>query len=199
MVTLLLPEGTAQEEAERILDQTLEACGQLGITLVGGHTEVTYGLPRPLAVGAMLGEVDKDRVVLTSGAKPGDGIVLTKGIAIEGTALLAREATEALRNAGIGQDTIEGAKNLLFSPGISVASDAAIARDAVEVHSMHDPTEGGLATGLLELAAAAHVGLTVDEGPDTQAARVRGVLQRARPGTPWADRLRSAGGDSSAA
>ena len=61
------------------------------------HTEVTYDLPRPIVAGAMLGEVEKDRVVLTSGARPGDTIVLTKGIAVEGTAILAREAAESLR------------------------------------------------------------------------------------------------------
>jgi hydrogenase maturation factor len=163
MVTLLLPEGTSEEAVEGIFDQLLEACSSRGITLVGGHTEVTKGLPRPIAVGAMLGEVSKDRVVLTSGARPGDSIVLTKGIAIEGTALLAREASDALLAAGVTQDTIEAARALLFDPGISVAPEATIACDTVDVHAMHDPTEGGLATGLMEMAKAAGVGLLVYE------------------------------------
>ena len=161
MATLLLPEGTTAQQVEDVFNQVLEACSQLDVALVGGHTEVSYGLTRPIAVGAMLGEVDKDRVVLSSGARPGDAIVLTKGVAIEGTSLLAREASEALVAAGIGLAAIERARDLLFSPGISVAREAAIACDTVEVHAMHDPTEGGLATGLMELARAADVGLEV--------------------------------------
>lgn len=162
MATLLLPEGTAPAQVEAIFDQVLEACEPLGITLVGGHTEVSYELPRPIAVGAMLGEVDKERAVLSSGARAGDSIVLTKGIAIEGASLLAREASDALLAAGVGHDAVESARELLFSPGISVAREAAIACDTVQVHAMHDPTEGGLATGLLEMAMAADVGVLVD-------------------------------------
>ena len=162
MVTLLLPEKTAPETIRDIFDQLMEASAALDISLVGGHTEATYDLPRPIAIGAMLGEVAKERVVLTSGAKPGDAIVMTKGIAVEGTSILAREAEKKLRKAGVSQNVIEGAKELLFAPGISVVRDAAIACDTVTVHSMHDPTEGGLATGLLELSKAAGVGLAVD-------------------------------------
>ena len=164
MVTLLLPEGTEPGVVEDIFGQLRQASSALGVTLVGGHTEVTYDLPRTIAVGVMLGEVDKDRVVMTSGARPGDAIVLSKGIAIEGTALLAREAGEKLRRAGVEADVIERARDLLFSPGISVVRDAEVACRAVAVHSMHDPTEGGLATGLLEVAMGANIGLLVDAG-----------------------------------
>ena len=162
MATLLLPEGTTGAETQAIFDQLLQACDGLDITLIGGHTEITYGLPRPVAIGAMLGEVAKDEVVLTSGARPGDAIVLTKGIAIEGTAILAREAEGRLCEFGVAADLIERAKRLLFDPGISVVKDAAIACEAADVHAMHDPTEGGLATALRELATAADVGLAVD-------------------------------------
>lgn len=162
MATLLLPEATDPDEVEAIFDQIVEACSKLDVTLIGGHTEVTYDLPRPVAVGAMLGEVDKDRAVLTSGARPGDSIVLTKGVPVEGTALLAREASDALAKAGVEPEVIERAKGLLFEPGISVVRDATIACEAVDVHAMHDPTEGGVATGLLEIARAAGVGMLVD-------------------------------------
>ncbi|MCI0437941.1 MAG: AIR synthase family protein [Chloroflexi bacterium] len=162
MATLLLPEGTTQETVKAIFGQILEACEKLGVTLIGGHTEITYGLPRPIAVGAMLGEAAKDSVVLTSGARPGDSIVLTQGVAIEGTAILAREAEPRLLDAGVSSAAIARAKDFLFEPGISVVKAASIACDTVSVHAMHDPTEGGLATGLLELARAANVGLVVD-------------------------------------
>ena len=162
MATLLLPEGVSEDAVRHIFDELLDACRLHGIALVGGHTEVTYDLPRPIAVGALLGEVAKDEVVLTSGARPGDSVVLTKGIAIEGTSILAREARAELVAAGVSPEMVEDAKGLLFSPGISVRKDAEVARRAAPVHAMHDPTEGGLATALRELAAAADVGLELD-------------------------------------
>lgn len=162
MATLLLPEGTTEEQTEAIFEQLREACDSLGITLIGGHTEITYDLPRPIAMGALLGEVAKDRVVLSSGARVGDSIVLTQGIAIEGTSILARDAEDALAAGGVSQEVIERAKSFLFTPGISVAKAAAIACDTADVHAMHDPTEGGVATALMELATAADVGLTVE-------------------------------------
>ena len=162
MATLLIPEDMALQSLRRIFDQLLEACAALDIALVGGHTEITHGLSRPIAIGAMQGEVAKERVVLTSGAKPGDRIVLTQGIAIEGTAILAREASEAPVQAGVREELIESAKSFLNSPGISVVEAARIACDTDCVHAMHDPTEGGLATGLLEMATGANVGLLVE-------------------------------------
>lgn len=162
MATLLIPQEMAANDLRRIFDQILEACTALDISLVGGHTEITHELPRPIAIGAMQGEVAKDRVVLTSGAQPGDSIILTKGVAIEGTAILAREASDALIRAGLSSDVVDTAKLLLFSPGISVVKAARLACDTVNVHAMHDPTEGGLATGLLEMATSAQVGLTVE-------------------------------------
>jgi hydrogenase maturation factor len=110
----------------------------------------------------MLGEAERERVVWPGGARPGDDILLTKGIAIEGTALLARDATEVLAGRGVATSTVEEARELLASPGISVVRDAAVACGAASVHAMHDPTEGGLATGLWELAEAAGVGLEAD-------------------------------------
>ncbi len=162
MATLLLPEDTSESDVERMFTQVREACEALNITLIGGHTEITYDLPRPVAVGAMLGEVPKECAVLTSGARSGDSIVLTKAIAVEGASILAREAEDDLLERGVSQDTIGCAKDLLFTPGISVVPEATIACDVVDVHAMHDPTEGGLSGGLVEMAAAANAGLVID-------------------------------------
>ncbi len=160
LATLLLPERASPDHAQAIFAQILDACAELDITLIGGHTEITYDLPRPIAVGAMLGEAAKDRVVLTSGATPGDAIILTQGIAIEGSSILAREAAAALAAAGLSPDLMRRAQDLLFAPGISVAKAAAIACD-IGVNSMHDPTEGGLATAIRELATAANIGVAI--------------------------------------
>jgi hydrogenase expression/formation protein HypE len=162
LLTLLLPEGrTDRDLVERIFDQVDRACQALGVVLCGGHTEITAGLDRPLAVGLMLGEVDKIDLIQTSGTQPGDHVLLTKGIAIEGTAVLAREMGEQLA-ARMGQELLARSRALLHDPGIGVLRDAQIARQAGRPHAMHDPTEGGLATGLWELAQACGHGIVVD-------------------------------------
>ena len=163
MATLLVPEGSSEAEVERIFGQIGDACAELGVTLIGGHTEVTYDLPRPIAVGAMLGEAPKGRVALTSGAQAGDSIILTKSIAIEGASILARESGGRLMERGVSRGAVERAQGFLFDPGISVVRDAAAACGAAAVHAMHDPTEGGVAGGLVEMAAAANVGVLVEE------------------------------------
>ncbi len=165
LMALLLPEGAATAAlAEAIFDQVQEACREVGAELVGGHTEITVGLDRPILVGSMLGEVAKDRLVQTRGARPGDTLLLTKGIALEGTALLARERLEVLRAAGVEAAVLARAREFLRRPGVSVLPEARVIAAAGRPHALHDPTEGGLATGLHELAAAAGVGLRVHRG-----------------------------------
>ncbi len=161
LATLLLPEGKTDAKAvERIFAQISRACRDLDILFCGGHTEITYGLDRPLVVGQMLGEVVPEKLITPERIRPGDAILLTKGIAIEGTALIAREKKELSRV--FGEAWIRKCRNFLKRPGISVVQDARIACQNAEVHALHDPTEGGLATGLQELAQAAGVGLYVE-------------------------------------
>jgi hydrogenase expression/formation protein HypE len=161
LATLLLPEKkTNSNLVRRIFQDTLRACRTLGVTLCGGHTEVTAGLNRPIVVGQMLGEVEKLNLVRKESQRPGDAVLLTKGIAIEGTAILAREKRQALR-AKLSGPTVRRARQLLFNPGISVVRDAQIAIHAGDVHAMHDPTEGGLLSGLYEIARAGGVGLRI--------------------------------------
>lgn len=161
LATILLPEGVTDEALiDRIFSELSEACKELGIAICGGHTEVTYGLDRPIVVGQMLGEVPRERLVRSSGAVAGDHLIVTKGIAVEATALLAREKEDALAGA-FDREFIARCKGFMEYPGISVVRDAAAATAAGGVHAMHDPTEGGLATGLHELASAAGVGVEV--------------------------------------
>jgi hydrogenase expression/formation protein HypE len=164
LATLLVPEGFSEAQAEAVFDQVLEACSALNIALIGGHSEVAYGINRPIILGSMLGEVERDRLVYTGGAQEGDSIVLTKGIAIEGTALLARDCAEVLRQSGMDPKIIDRAATFLTIPGISVMKDAGVACKSVQVHSLHDATEGGLMTGLREVASASGLGLAVEEG-----------------------------------
>jgi hydrogenase expression/formation protein HypE len=162
LATLLLPETrTNAALVDTIFDQIAGACAGLGVGLVGGHTEITYGIDRPILIGCMIGEVIPGRLVRPDGIRPGDALLITKGIAVEGTAIIARETNSGL--AGLGESFLERCRGFLHNPGISVVRDAAVAMAAGEIHAMHDPTEGGLATGLWELAEAAGVGMEVDE------------------------------------
>ena len=163
LATLLVPERFTEDEAEAVFDQIMEACRSINVSLVGGHSEVTYGIDRPIIMGTMLGEVEQDKLILTSGAQEGDSIVVTNGIAIEGTALLAREKASQLLQAGMSQEEIDKAASLLNVPGISVLHDARVACASSSVHSMHDVTEGGLVTGLREVAKASGLGLAIEE------------------------------------
>jgi hydrogenase expression/formation protein HypE len=163
LATLLLPAGATDDELVRTLfGQLAEACEELEVALVGGHTEVTRGIDRPIIAGTMLGEVAKDRLVTTSGAQVGDAIVLTKGVPLEGAALLARAKEAEALACGVRPAMVRKAKAFLRTPGISILPEAEIACELASVHAMHDPTEGGVATALHELAAAAGVGLRID-------------------------------------
>jgi hydrogenase maturation factor len=161
-VVMLLPEGrTTPELAETIMADVPAACEELGVALGGGHTEITQGLHRPILVGQMVGEVAPARVVRKSNIAISDQILLTQGVASEGTAILAREKAEQLRGR-VDADLLAGAAGFLMEPGISVVNAALAAANVGEaVHAMHDPTEGGLATGLAELVAPAGLGLRV--------------------------------------
>ena len=162
LATLLVPESFSIEEAKRLFDDVMESCNTLGVTLIGGHSEVTQGIQRPIVMGTMLGEVQRERLITTAGAQEGDSIVVTKGVAIEGTALLARDRAEDLRRAGVEESVIARSAEMLDTPGISVIQDAQTSVQ-LPVHSMHDITEGGLFTALHEVAAASGLGLAVEE------------------------------------
>ena len=160
--TILLPEKkTTEALIDRIFSQIYDACNKLNITVIGGHTEISYNLDRPIIVGSMLGEVEKDKLISTSGAKPGDVIILTKGIVIEGISIIAREKQEELKKRGYQKSFIQKCKDFIYEPGLSVLKEALLANQ-FEVHAMHDPTEGGISAGLYEIAAASRVGLMIE-------------------------------------
>jgi hydrogenase expression/formation protein HypE len=162
LVTALLPENkTTQTMLEAISEQVFQACREAGISVIGGHTEITSGLERPILMGTLIGEVKRERLITPQGARPGDRLLLTKGIPIEATALLARERPKKARQA-LSEAELEQASQFLFNPGISVLRDAQLAVQSGHVTAMHDPTEGGLAAALWELSEACGKGLTIE-------------------------------------
>jgi hydrogenase expression/formation protein HypE len=163
LATLLFPEKeTNLDLIEKVFHQIHQACQRFGVSFVGGHTEITPGIERTILSGHMIGEVKKERLVTTSGAKEGDLLLLVKGVCIEGTSILAREREEELLTKGISPSLIKKARNFIFDPGIDILQAALIACEAVPVHSMHDPTEGGVINGIVEMALASEKELEVD-------------------------------------
>ncbi len=163
LAVLLLPErSTTQEVVEHLFRDIANACREVGATLIGGHTEITPGLDRPLIAGFMLGETREAGLLRLSHCEPEDRLVLANGIAIEATAIIAREFADELRDS-YDEDFLNRCQNFIFRPGISVLKAAREARRAVQPRAMHDPTEGGLATALHEIADATGYGIEVYE------------------------------------
>jgi len=163
LATLLFPEKGSVKVIEQVFRQIHDACYRFGISFIGGHTEITPGIERLILSGHMIGEVKKDKLVTTSGAKPGDLLLLVKGVCIEGTSIIAREKEGDLLARGIASSLISKARDFIFDPGIEVLQAARLACDSVPVHSMHDPTEGGLINGIIEMALAADTEIEVTQ------------------------------------
>jgi hydrogenase maturation factor len=129
--------------------------------LCGGHTEVTPGINRPIVTGHMLG-VFNGKVITSAGARPGDALILTKGIAIKATAIMARELSKKLAKA-FSPAFVKRCAGYFKDPGISVVKDAKAALGSGKVNAMHDPTEGGLSSALHELAIASNCSIAVEK------------------------------------
>jgi hydrogenase maturation factor len=160
MNTVLLPVGSTQNQLDTIMAEMHEACLELGISIIGGHTEVAPGLSKPIVAGFMVGEVPKQDFIISGGAITGDKIVLTKGTGIEGTGILASDFKDRL-TPFLREDTLMNAEKMLDM--ISVVPEALAASKVKGVHSIHTPTEGGVLNGLLEISEASGLGFKVYE------------------------------------
>jgi len=157
---ILLPEKSTSNMVDRISSQINEAAKSLGMAIIGGHSEVTPDLERPIIVGCAMGIAEDGQYVTSGGAKPEDKLILTKGAGIEGTAILASEAYSQLKKK-INESLLQSA--IRFYDKISVVKDAILAFNVGGVNAMHDPTEGGVAGGIHEMADAANLGVKIFE------------------------------------
>ncbi|NLY52074.1 MAG: AIR synthase [Firmicutes bacterium] len=161
---LLLPEGIDDEFVGQLIDDMDSACGELGIEILGGHTEVTSQVNGPLVVATAVGRAPRDLYVTSAGAQPGDVIYVTKGVGFEGTAILAADHREALVGLGVEEPVLDRADG--FFNRISVVQEALAAAKA-GASAMHDITEGGFYGALWELLGASGWGceVTLDSVP----------------------------------
>ncbi len=158
LLTVLLRPADAAHELERVMARAGDAAAALGIEIVGGHSEVTAGIDRTIAVVTAVGRARRDAVLRSGAAQPGDALVMTKGAGIEGTAILAADAEARLRPA-LGDALLRRARELRHR--ISVLPEARAAARA-GAHAMHDVTEGGVLAAVHEMATASGLGVALD-------------------------------------
>ena len=154
MLTIMAPEGTTEEDIESIMKQAGKAAAELRVEIIGGHTEITNAVNRIIISATALGRQLKDKVIYTRGASPGDRIIMTKNLGLEGTAIIAHDWEERLHKS-IGHEMLEEAKNMMDH--ISVVKEGVIAGE-IGVSGMHDITEGGLLGAVWEMCEASSVG-----------------------------------------
>ena len=160
LATILMPAASSADELECIFSQLSESCKELGILYCGGHTEVTHSVNNPVVIGHMLGEVGRDNLKPTSEAQLGDDLIMTNSAYSLASSIIALEKEKELRGH-LGNKLLARAKNYLYDPGISVVKEASVVSSIKEVHALHDPTEGGIVTGIFEIATASDLGVEV--------------------------------------
>jgi hydrogenase expression/formation protein HypE len=158
LATLLFPESAGEEDVARTMEDVHRAALELGIEVLGGHTEVAPGLSVPIVSMTAVGRARRDRLVSSSGASPGDALLLTKAAALEGTAILATDLEHLLRDR-LDSETIARAQAL--ARRLSVVPEGVLAPE-LGATALHDPTEGGVLGALWELAEASDVGYDVE-------------------------------------
>ena len=157
---ILLPKNSDKKTIETICSQIDEAARDLGMAVTGGHCEVTPRLENPIVVGCAMGVADKGSYVTAAEARPKDKLIMTKSAGMEGTAILASDKEEKVKEK-IRGSVLNQAKG--FFSQISIVREAIIAFQTGGVNAMHDPTEGGVFGGIHEMADASSLGVRILE------------------------------------
>jgi hydrogenase expression/formation protein HypE len=152
--SLLFPRGSTAAGIRRVISELHEVSRKHGIVLCGGHTEITDAVTRPVVACQVAGTVTRRGLIDKRAMREGDQILMTRGIALEGTSIIARELPDRLLESGMSPHEIDRCRQLLMNPGIAILAEARIAASSAGTTAMHDVTEGGLATALEELSAA---------------------------------------------
>jgi len=159
MVTLLLPAGSNETMLKDIMEGIHKGANSIGIEVLGGHSEITDGVVKPIISVTALGIAKKDEYVTSSGAKPGDDVIITKALGLEGTAILAADYEDILKEK-LGNELVSRAKAFIDNIGVV---EEGITAAKVGVSAMHDITEGGLLGAAYEIAEASGVGMEIFE------------------------------------
>lgn len=158
ILTVLLPENIEEEQIRKMMQDAERTCKELNMEIMGGHTEITNVVQQPLLTVTGVGKTKKKDLLTTMQVHPGQDIVVTKWIGLEGTSILAKEKEEELLQR-FNQELVHTAQQ--FDQYLSVVQDAKIAQ-TFGVSAMHDITEGGVFGALWEMAEGSGVGLDAD-------------------------------------
>ena len=170
-VVLLLPDSIEDSQLKDLMGEIHQTAASLQVEILGGHTEILDFINRPIIVITGIGRADKKSYIKTGGARTGDDLVLTKGVAIEGIYILAEEHEDYLKDKGVSSKIIDQAKS--YKKFLSIMPEALIAAQA-EANSLHDVTEGGLYGALVEMSEASGKGFCLEKEkvPVSKPARV---------------------------
>jgi hydrogenase expression/formation protein HypE len=156
---VLVPGREDEPLLTQIMKDAAHAAEEIGVAVVGGHTEYSDNLARPLVAVTAFGPLEGRQPVLTRGVKAGDHILVTKGIPLEGTVILAHDFAETAHDLGLTAEDLEEAKDLANL--VSVVPEAMILAE-IGASAMHDVTDGGLLETLREMAALSELGIQVE-------------------------------------
>ena len=171
LVLVLVPQQEDEELLEQIMRDVSSAAKEINVSIIGGHTGYSSGISRPLVAVTALGTASGRKPVKTGGARVGDHVLVTKGIALEGTSILAKDFVDVAHELGINDQELAGARKLMDE--VSVVPEA-LALSTHGVNAMHDVTRGGLLETLMEIAYLSDVGIEID----TSKIPVRHIISR---------------------
>lgn len=158
LLLVLVPDKDDLELLEKIMQDAGRAAKELGASIIGGHTGYSAALSRPLVAATALGMLTDTEAICTKGARIGDHIFLTKGVALEGTAILANDFSKTAHRLGLSDEELIEASQLMKE--VSILSEARIFAENGAT-AMHDVTRGGLLETLLEVAKLADLGINI--------------------------------------
>ncbi len=158
LLTALLPESTSQEEFEEIMEGAYRAAKELHIEILGGHTEVTDAVTRPVISGTVIGRTMGRNFISSGGAREGQSVIMTKWAGLEGTAIIASDYSETVTRC-LGRDVCKGANEL--KKYLSVVREGLIARQ-YGATAMHDVTEGGILGAVWEVSDCSGLGVLIE-------------------------------------
>lgn len=159
LLTVMLPEGSTDDDVRTIMEQAADAADACNVEIIGGHTEVTTAVNKPVIVSTAIGKGLRGGSASAENIRIGDSIIMTKTAGLEGTGIIAGDFESELKGV-LSSDEIEGAKALLDN--VSVVRDGTVA-GSVGTHGMHDVTEGGILGAIWEICQIAGVGAEIHE------------------------------------
>ncbi len=159
-VVLLLPPSLSEERSENLMEEIVATAKSMNIEVLGGHTEITDLVQKPIITVTSLGKAKKDELSSSSAAQAGDILYITKGMGIEGSYILANDYPEYLKEKGVSEKSLNKVAEYLDL--LSVIPESRIARQN-GVKAMHDVTEGGVYGAISEMASAAELGYIIEK------------------------------------